>query len=277
MELARGNPSLFLCLKKYTDIQNPNTIESPQNSFINKEKIMIRVYTHVGEVKRVQLARLVEMTFAINNQIDPNWLTAANKWYRGAHAEAAEIIDGEDWKWWRKGEKRNRFQQVLEVADIWHFFISDYIATQNKFTPGITNEEVTDRLFRDFAVSNVLAGDGRDEIDPIDAAEEFIIHILEYKGLTSVTLLPFTNLMKSFNVSFDELFGVLVKKFALNVFRQDNGYNKGTYIKMWHGKEDNHYLEGLPTAPDCVEMLETYIDSIHMSLSTLYKGVINKA
>lgn len=237
---------------------------------------MIRVYTHVGEVKRAQLARLVEMTFAFNNQIDPNWLTAGHQWYRGAHAEAAEIIDGENWKWWCKDKKRNRFQQVLEVADIWHFAISDYITTQNQLFPGITNEEVTDRLFSNFAASVMLTGDGRAEIDPIDAAEEFIVHILEDKRLTLFTLLPFTNLMKAFNVSFDELFGVLVKKFVLNMFRQDNGYNKGTYIKMWHGKEDNHYLEDLPLAPDCVEMLETYIDSIHMSLSTLYKGVINE-
>jgi hypothetical protein len=28
----------------------------------------------------------------------------------------------------------------------------------------------------------------------------------------------------------------------LNFFRQDHGYKEGTYIKIWHGEEDNEVL-----------------------------------
>ena len=40
-----------------------------------------------------------------------------------------------------------------------------------------------------------------------------------------------------------ELMGILTAKQALNQLRQDYGYKEGIYVKDWHGREDNTYLE----------------------------------
>ena len=40
----------------------------------------------------------------------------------------------------------------------------------------------------------------------------------------------------------NELFRQYVGKNTLNFFRQDHGYKEGSYIKVWHGEEDNEVL-----------------------------------
>ena len=52
----------------------------------------------------------------------------------------------------------------------------------------------------------------------------------------------FAGCMQQIDMSFDELFTSYVGKNVLNFFRQDHGYKDGSYIKEWHGKEDNEHL-----------------------------------
>lgn len=40
----------------------------------------------------------------------------------------------------------------------------------------------------------------------------------------------------------DMLFKLYLGKNTLNAFRQQNGYNNGTYKKVWNGLEDNQVL-----------------------------------
>jgi hypothetical protein len=60
-------------------------------------------------------------------------------------------------------------------------------------------------------------------------------------------------------------------KNCLNVFRQENGYKKGEYTKIWYGKEDNHYLVEFLDTNDAIELL--YAD-VHAFLTATYAGVI---
>jgi hypothetical protein len=65
----------------------------------------------------------------------------------------------------------------------------------------------------------------------------------------------FAGCMHQIEMSFTELFQSYVGKNTLNFFRQDNGYQDGSYIKNWHGKEDNEHLVEIlneldPTASD---------------------------
>jgi hypothetical protein len=48
----------------------------------------------------------------------------------------------------------------------------------------------------------------------------------------------------------DELFRQYVGKNTLNFFRQDHGYKEGSYIKEWHGEEDNEVLAQLVNTLD---------------------------
>ena len=48
----------------------------------------------------------------------------------------------------------------------------------------------------------------------------------------------------------NELFRQYVGKNTLNFFRQDHGYKEGSYIKIWHGEEDNEVLANLVNTLD---------------------------
>jgi hypothetical protein len=52
----------------------------------------------------------------------------------------------------------------------------------------------------------------------------------------------FLNLMTSAGMTFDDTLRLYFSKNVLNLFRQNNGYKTGTYIKIWNGREDNEHL-----------------------------------
>ena len=56
--------------------------------------------------------------------------------------------------------------------------------------------------------------------------------------------------MRLMAMDLDELFRQYVGKNTLNFFRQDHGYKEGSYIKIWHGEEDNEVLANLVTTLD---------------------------
>jgi hypothetical protein len=56
--------------------------------------------------------------------------------------------------------------------------------------------------------------------------------------------------MSLMNMDLDELFRQYVGKNTLNFFRQDHGYKEGSYIKIWHGEEDNEVLANLVNTLD---------------------------
>jgi hypothetical protein len=55
----------------------------------------------------------------------------------------------------------------------------------------------------------------------------------------------FARVMALIGMEFDELYRHYVGKNVLNFFRQDHGYKEGTYVKTWHGREDNEHLAEL--------------------------------
>ncbi|MDG1473779.1 MAG: dUTP diphosphatase, partial [Porticoccaceae bacterium] len=62
-----------------------------------------------------------------------------------------------------------------------------------------------------------------------------------------------------------------VGKNVLNFFRQDNGYQEGTYKKQWDGVEDNEHLINIvseldTSAADFSEVLYTRMDQLYSKL-----------
>jgi hypothetical protein len=49
----------------------------------------------------------------------------------------------------------------------------------------------------------------------------------------------------SLNLKLSELYQLYIGKNILNQFRQDHGYKEGSYIKEWHGVEDNVVMQKL--------------------------------
>jgi hypothetical protein len=60
----------------------------------------------------------------------------------------------------------------------------------------------------------------------------------------------FSALMAASGLDFDTLFRQYLGKNVLNFFRQDHGYQEGTYRKLWAGREDNEHLMELLPAVD---------------------------
>ncbi|MGH1438831.1 MAG: dUTP diphosphatase [Cellvibrionaceae bacterium] len=72
-----------------------------------------------------------------------------------------------------------------------------------------------------------------------DILENFALYTLENKDF-SIPL--FIALLEATDMSFDDLYCGYVGKNVLNFFRQDHGYQEGSYKKIWNGKEDNEHL-----------------------------------
>ena len=56
--------------------------------------------------------------------------------------------------------------------------------------------------------------------------------------------------MNDVGLTFEKLYVGYISKNVLNSFRQDKGYQAGTYIKDWGGIEDNEYLIRLASKMD---------------------------
>ena len=57
-------------------------------------------------------------------------------------------------------------------------------------------------------------------------------------------------------------------KNVLNFFRQDHGYQEGTYVKLWQGREDNEHLSELLESLDDTD--PGFPDAVYRALSARY-------
>ena len=60
----------------------------------------------------------------------------------------------------------------------------------------------------------------------------------------------------------------------LNFFRQDNGYQDGSYIKDWQGKEDNEHLVELMAELDSSQ--DDFSDLVYDALDKRYRKIVSQ-
>jgi dimeric dUTPase (all-alpha-NTP-PPase superfamily) len=170
---------------------------------------------------------MLEMQEQTNIRIDgPDWRDKNYEWYRAVWTECAELIDHYGWKWWKKQEQDVN-QMKMEVVDIWHFLASDFLQKFDidQCAGMLLPEYVKDRRY---AIH-----------DTIEMIEKLALDCLRYKQVsqTHVALIAY-----SLGMDLEEIYTMYCQKNVLNLFRQNNGYKEGTYIKHWGGKEDNEHL-----------------------------------
>jgi len=176
------------------------------------------------------------MQEAINTQVHAQWRGQGNRWYRAIWVECAELLDHYGWKWWKR-QQPDLDQVRLELVDIWHFGLSTL-------------------LERDLAADDIAAEFAAALAAPVPrgAPEVFRGAVEQFAARTLVAqdfdLPGFAVLMQVIELSFDELYRRYVGKNVLNRFRQDHGYQDGSYRKHWHGREDNEWLVELSVALD---------------------------
>jgi dimeric dUTPase (all-alpha-NTP-PPase superfamily) len=180
-----------------------------------------------------QIKQMLTMQDAMNSRVSETWRDNGYEWYRAIWVECAEMLDHHGWKWW-KHQEIDVAQVQLELVDIFHFGLSLRLMT------GATVESITDTLATELTQSS-------NESDFKIALENLASAAVSNKSFDAIAL---ADCMRLMNMDLDELFRQYVGKNTLNFFRQDHGYKEGTYIKIWHGEEDNEVLANLVNSLD---------------------------
>ena len=200
-----------------------------------------------------QLLVMLEMQDAMNARVNPDWRQAGNAWYRAIWTECAEMLDHYGWKWW-KHQQPDLDQVQLELVDIMHFAMSDYIlreADSDAVATRIEAELSDPRQYQDIRVA-------------IETMAQTTI------AQQSMHFSDFAGIMALIDMDFDQLYRTYVGKNVLNFFRQDHGYKDGSYIKVWNDREDNEHLAELLLELDSNSA--GFRDDVYQGLAARYPG-----
>ncbi len=179
-------------------------------------------------IAQSQISQMLTMQDAMNSRVSETWRTNNYEWYRAIWVECAEMLDHHGWKWW-KHQEIDVPQVQLELVDIFHFGLSLRLMT------GASVESITNELAQELSQTTA-------ETDFKIALENLASAAVSNKAFDAIALADCMRLMQ---MDLNELFRQYVGKNTLNFFRQDHGYKDGSYIKMWHGEEDNEILAKL--------------------------------
>jgi len=180
-----------------------------------------------------QIKQMLTMQDAMNSRVSDTWRENGYEWYRAIWVECAEMLDHHGWKWW-KHQEIDVAQVQLELVDIFHFGLSLRLMT------GATVDSITETLATELTQSS-------NESDFKIALENLASAAVSNKSFDAIAL---ADCMRLMNMDLNELFRQYVGKNTLNFFRQDHGYKEGSYIKIWHGEEDNEVLANLVNSLD---------------------------
>ncbi len=199
-----------------------------------------------------QLATMLELQNDMNTKVHASWREQNFEWYRAIWVECAELLDHYGWKWWKK-QTPDVDQIALELVDIWHFGLSLLLLK------GYSVEDITAIV--------------EDEFSNPKSSGDFAVDLEHFTERTLSTkdfdVSGFARLMVGINMDFETLYVGYVGKNVLNFFRQDHGYQDGSYQKQWGGVEDNEHLV------DIVAQLDTsagdFKDELYQHMETRYK------
>lgn len=159
-----------------------------------------------------------------------DWLKMEFDWGLAIIDECMEVQGHLGWKWWKSSKNyktgvtdANRKQLQLECIDLLHFMLS--MSMQTGKPPRVM---VPLGYTIDGCLTSIMAAALNGECD----------------------WWAWRTLCDHFGITSEEVVKVYTGKFALNTFRQEHGYNEGTYDKFWLVpevsalfQEDNWWLE----------------------------------
>jgi dimeric dUTPase (all-alpha-NTP-PPase superfamily) len=198
-----------------------------------------------------QLVTMLELQNNMNTKVHANWKEQEFEWYRAIWVECAELLDHYGWKWWKK-QTPDVDQIALELVDIWHFGLSLMLLT------GGSSEGIIARVETAFSTPE-SGGDFAADL------EDFTEHTLATKDFD---LDGFARLMVGIKMDFETLYVGYVGKNVLNFFRQDNGYQDGSYQKQWADVEDNEHL--IDIVADLDTSSASFADDLYNKMNERY-------
>ena len=204
---------------------------------------------------QTQLKVMLELQDAMNTRVHPHWRSRKFEWYRAIWVECAELMDHYGWKWWKQ-QQPDVDQVKLELIDIWHFGLS--IMLQKQVSAPLLLIELEEAF-------------GCEKSDDFrEILESFTQYILAEQDF-SIPL--YVALLEAVGMDFEDLYCGYVGKNVLNFFRQDHGYQDGTYHKLWGGREDNEHLVELMGQLDHSD--KQFTDKLYALLSGRYKQALS--
>lgn len=190
------------------------------------------------------VAKTFELQDRLNKVVNPDWVAARYPWYRAAWVEAAELLDHVNYKWWKNIDSEgDRDQILLELVDIYHFLVSDMI----------TYKSPPSAVLSTYDRCKTLNLKTKEEV--LAEVDSFAATCLELK---SVLPLDFCRVVVALGFKIEDVIRWYLAKNALNIFRQDNGYKTGEYIKQWNGVEDNVVLAEYVNATSDIAYEDVY-------------------
>ena len=205
------------------------------------------------------LVNMLTMQHNMNTRVHENWVDQNFEWYRAAWIECGELIEHYGYKWWKKQEP-DMEQVQLEVIDIWHFGLSAL------FQDGKGIEQIATEIDAELA-DHAPTGEGVRE-----ATEALALHALQTRGFSPTR---FWDLMLASGLDFDSLYTAYVGPTVLHFFRQDHGYQEGTYVKNWAGREDNEHLVELVAPLD--KNAGDFSQQVYKALQNRYQELVVQA
>ena len=212
-------------------------------------------------MNRDAVLNMLQMQHRMNTRVHEHWIAQNFEWYRAAWIECGELMDHVGYKWWKK-QTADMEQVRLEVVDIWHFGLSALFDSETDL------EQLAEQIVADFTSAETPAREGESTVAQIhEATEALAQHALASKAF-SVPL--FAALMRACGLSAEGLYRHYVGKNVLNFFRQDHGYQDGTYVKEWQGREDNEHLSELLESLD--DGAADFPDQVYQALASRYQS-----
>jgi dimeric dUTPase (all-alpha-NTP-PPase superfamily) len=221
---------------------------------------------------QTKILQMLELQQKLNDNTNGlNWERGITKngknvdWYRCIYMEALELIDSFAWKHWKSIDKEPDWQNAkIELIDIWHFLLSQILKEVSQNSKKDL-EQISIDILNHTCIKN-----HNQNIDKIFTHCENLITVSINRVSTNELLDEFFILCNLLELSIDELYKIYVGKNVLNIFRQDNGYKDGSYIKIWNGKEDNIFMS------ECLEIDNISYHTLYDMLNTEYKKIKDK-
>ncbi|MBT5719694.1 MAG: dUTP diphosphatase [Gammaproteobacteria bacterium] len=212
-----------------------------------------------------QTTTMLALQAAMNAKVDPNWVSARYPYMRAVVIEAAEAIEHHGWKWWKKQDK-DLAQLQMELIDIWHFLLSEILLNEQG-SETAAQPKLTAQLSA-IDLSGIIEFDGKQyELSSLDLLNQLEL-LIALSAARKIELSVFAAIMENCELDWTELYCQYVGKNVLNFFRQDHGYQEGTYQKMWNGREDNEYLVDVMSELDPNDL--EYKDKLYGALRAHY-------
>lgn len=213
-----------------------------------------------------QASAMFSLQKTMNTKVDPEWIRARYPYLRAVAIEGAEAIEHHGWKWWKKQDK-DLAQLQMELIDIWHFLLSEFLL-RHEGDEHKALAHLTEHLKAINSQSNLDFDNQNIQVDSCDLIRKLELLIgTAIAGRIELSL--FESIMTDCELTWTELYCQYIGKNVLNIFRQDNGYKKGSYKKIWRGKEDNEHLVEILNSLD--PSSTDFKEQIYLSLKRAYQ------